>query len=77
VSMLVCSGFGKGNGQNAPWTKCPHTGTKCPLPGFYNKLVCSVFPVTVCLFFVGMNKKTTFTHRCVIYPVKVRPLCLC
>ena len=48
-------------GQNAPGQNAPHTGTKCPLSGFYNTFVCSVFPVKVCLFFMGMNKKTTFT----------------
>jgi len=56
-------------GQNVPrtkcpWTKCPpHTGTKCPMPGFYNKFMYSVFPVKVCLFFVGMNKKLRFTAK--------------
>jgi len=34
---------------------------RIPLPAFYNKFVCSVFPVKACLLFVGMNKKTTFT----------------
>ena len=71
--------------ENGKRTKCPldkmppaHTGTKWPLPEFYNKYVCSVFPVKVCLFVVEMNKKTTFTPVCsVIYPVKVRSLCLC
>jgi len=43
-------------GQNAP-----HTGAKWLMSAFYNKSVCSVMPVKVCLFFVGMNKKTTFT----------------
>ena len=46
-----------GNEQNATWTKCPHApawgmGAFCPLPpaAFYNKFVCSVMPVKVCLF---------------------------
>ena len=41
--------------------KMPPYWDRIPLPGFYNKFVCSVFPVKACLLFVGMNKKTTFT----------------
>ena len=60
-------------GQNAPIL-----GQNAPCPGFITNL-CSVFPVKVCLVFVGMNKRTTFKPMFVVLfiQLKVSPLSLC